>query len=119
MRWPIFIANTPFTPVPTATLYEDTWMGHILPNHPEVRHALEAVKATVEAPELVCSATSAGYYTFVSSSHLDAGGKPLIVVVTGQNVPSGDPLVVASTFFGNKAYLDQKQTKWQVHYRKT
>jgi hypothetical protein len=116
MRWPLFIADTPFAVVPTVRLYEDTWMTHILPNHQEVAAELPAIQKAVEQPELICAATSAGYYAFVSGSRLDDAGKPLIVVVNPAD-SSGHP-VVATSYFGNKLYLDPTQTKYTVHWRK-
>lgn len=114
MRWPLFIANTPFPPTPTVKLHEETWKNHVLPNHPEMAGKDAQVKHTLEAPLVVCSATAADYYTFVSNSELDSKGKPLIVVVS-PNDSSGEA-VVATAYYGSKEYLNAAQTKWKKHW---
>lgn len=116
MRWPLFVLATPFPGVAEAKLYEDTWKGHILTEHPEMQGHLEAVKSTVQQPLVVCNATTAGNYTFVSSSEVDEKGKPLIVVVTGE--AAKDPFVVATSYFGSKLYLDLTQEKWPIQWVK-
>jgi hypothetical protein len=116
MRWPLFIADTPFPPIATVRLYEDTWKRHILLSHPEVAPEIGAIERAVQDPHIVCAASSVGGYTFVSGTRLDEDGRPLIVVVTPKD-SSGFP-VVATSYFGSQYYLDPEQTKHTVYWVK-
>lgn len=118
MRWPLFIQPTPFRIVGTATLYEDTWLNHVLPKHIEVAGKLPQIQATLAQPFAVVSASEVGYYTFVSNSEVAPTGHPLIVVVS--TVDTGgvqvESPVVATAFYGSPKYLDPNQTKWEKHW---
>jgi len=52
-RAPLLIARTPVPGLAKVTLYQDTWLGHVLARHPEMRGMDGAVLSVLTAPSLV------------------------------------------------------------------
>src|SRR5260370_42120856 len=64
------------------TLYEDTWLNHIIVRHPELRGSLHMVEETVRPPSRIYASTSvSGSVLFVRNGMVDATGRLLRVRV--------------------------------------
>jgi hypothetical protein len=64
------------------SLYEDTWLDHIIVRHPELNGRLSMVEETVLAPTAIFASTSvAGSYLLVRNGMVDRAGRLLRVVV--------------------------------------
>lgn len=111
-RSPIFTVATPYPDAPTVTLMDNTWSDHIVAGHPEMGANLEAVKNTLQGPDVVCTVSNPDYYGFVSSSHTNSKGHPLLVVVSPVDT-SGDPVVATAYHSRKHQTVDPKSVKWK------
>jgi hypothetical protein len=84
-RKPLFVTETPFPRVPAATLFEDTWLEHIVRGHVYMQGREAEVRAVVASPTAVVSGTSnPDYVVFLNQSVTTSGGTPLAVIVDPQ-----------------------------------
>lgn len=80
-RKAIFTVSTPVPQAHTVTLDSGSWKYHILPGHSEMKGRVANIKAAVQSPTLVCTATDPSYIGFVSHVERDETGKPMLVII--------------------------------------
>jgi len=79
------------------TLYEDTWLTHILVRHPEVANRLADIEMIAAHPTSIYASTSgAGSLLFVKSGIVDQTGRSLRVAVK----PAGS---ISTAYFSSAA----------------
>lgn len=109
----VFTVQTPFPPVPTATLWQNTWDEKIKTFHPEVDGRLANIQATLSNPTMVTVATDPNYFMFVSHTEATQPGQALVVCVN-PNHDSGNPSITTAYETKGAKFLtpDPKTILW-------
>lgn len=111
-RKPLFTVETPVPEARFVTLYEDTWMHHIVSGHPEMDGQLLAVEQTLIVPTYVCEGNRGDSFQFITTSSPTISLIPLVVVVSGHS--STGELSVNTAYKGRNTHLDPttKKIRW-------
>jgi hypothetical protein len=81
-RKALLVIPTPLPGLPQVTLYQDTWLDHIVKNHPYMAGKEKLVEVAAMNPTVIMVGTSnPSYRVFVNQQATTSSGTPLIVII--------------------------------------
>lgn len=107
-RKPLFVVPTPLPGLPRVTLFADTWLDHIVQQHPYMQGKKTVVQATVSTPSVIMPGTSnPNYVVFVNQSVTSSAGNPLTVMINPK-----DQIIVTALFNRTFKIIVQEKALW-------